>query len=229
MIAQQQTYNYFYRNPELRDSIQTLEDFYYSKINENMGNLREMEERIDAHDFVAAESLRDQTITDNIIEQAYKEVLDLQLKYERGFFTQADSTDLHLWAESCFYVYGKAIPIAQSLYNLIFGTSIFFPEDCPSYLPRSVSLNEPDKEPLDVLLYPNPNRNLLYGKVNEENIHAAYCIIRSVEGKVIYSGNFHFYRGLNLENIGLVSGVYALELLFVERDERIIKKLVFVK
>ena len=126
-------------------------------------------------------------------------------------------------------MYGKAVPIAQSLYNLIFGTSILFLEDCPSYLPRSVSLNAPDKEPLDVLLYPNPNSNVLYGKVNEENIHAAHCIIRSVDGKMLYEGNFHFSRGLNLENLGLVSGVYALELLFEERDERIIKKLVFVK
>jgi len=64
MIAKQQTYNYFYRNPDLRDSIQTLEDCYYSKTDENMGKLREMEGKIDAHDFDEAESLRDQ-IRDN--------------------------------------------------------------------------------------------------------------------------------------------------------------------
>jgi hypothetical protein len=218
-----------YYCPDIRYSSIVLDSFYVTRESENVGILREMNQKLDEHLLDDAEALRNQVIPNNLVELAYREVLDLQLKYERGLFTSVDSTDLHLWAESCFYVYGKAVPVAQSLYNLIYRTTIFFPEDCPSYLPRSVSINKPAKEPLDVLLYPNPNSNVLFGKVNEENIHAAHCIIRSVEGKVIYSGNFHFSRGLNLENIGLVSGVYALELSFEERDERIIKKLVFVK
>lgn len=229
MVVQQHILSNIYKNPDIRDSSVVLDSFYISRELENVGKLREMNQKLDEKLLDDAEALRNQVIPNNLVELAYREVLDLQLKYERGLFTQADSTDLHLWAESCFYVYGKAIPIAQSLYNLIYSTTIFFPEDCPEYLPRSVSINKPAKESLDVTLYPNPNSNVLFAKVNEENIHVAFCIIRSVEGKVIYSGNFHFSRGLNLENIGLVSGVYALELSFEERDERIIKKLVFVK
>jgi hypothetical protein len=225
MINQQIGYNC----ADVRDSSIVLDSFYVLRIDENVGKLREMSQKLDDYLLDNAEALRNQVIPNNLVELAYREVLDLQLKYERGFFTQADSTDLHLWAESCFYVYGKAIPIAQSLYNLIFGTSILFLEDCPSYLPRSVSLNAPDKEPLDVLLYPNPNSNVLFGKVNEENIHAAHCIIRSVEGKALFEGNFHFLRGIDLNNLALASGVFTIELLFENRDERIIKKLVFIK
>ena len=44
MIAQQLNY-YFYRDPEFRDSVQALEDFYYAKIDENIGKLRAMEEK----------------------------------------------------------------------------------------------------------------------------------------------------------------------------------------
>ena len=174
MIAQQLTYYQFYRDPELRDSVQALEEFYCSKIDENVGKLREMNQKLDKYLLDDAEALRDQVIPNNLVELAYREVLDLQLKYERGLFSEEDSTELHMWAESCFYVYGKAVPVAQSLYNLIYRTTIFFPEDCPEYLPRSVSINRPNKEALDVVLYPNPNSNTLFGKVNEEDVQTAF-------------------------------------------------------
>ena len=103
MIAQQLTYYHFYRDPELRDSVLALEDFYYSKIDEKMGKLREMNQKLDEKLLDDAEALRNQVSPNNLVELAYREVLDLQLKYERGLFTEADSTELHLWAESCFY------------------------------------------------------------------------------------------------------------------------------
>ena len=214
---------------DVRDSSIVLDSFYVTRESENVGILREMNQKIDDHLYDDAEALRDQVTPNNLVELAYRDVMDLQLKYERGLFTTSDSTELHLWAESCFYVYGKAVPIAQSLYNLIYGTSIFFPEDCPDYLPRSVSLKTPSEKSLEVLLYPNPNSNVLFAKVNEENVHSAHCIIRSVDGKMLYEGNFHFLRGLNLDYIGLVSGVYTVDLSFEDRDERKVRKLVFVK
>lgn len=201
----------------------------YFRLDENVGKLREMNQKLDEKLLDDAEALRNQVIPNNLVELAYREVLDLQLKYERGLFTDADSTELHMWAESCFYVYGKAVPVAQSLYNLIYRTTIFFPEDCPEYLPRSVSINRPNKEALDVVLYPNPNSNTLFGKVNEEDVQTAFCIIRSIDGKIIYNGSFHFTRGLDLSNLGLNSGVYTVELSFEARDELIVKKLVFLK
>ena len=127
------------------------------------------------------------------------------------------------------FVTGKAVPIAQSLYNLIHSTTVFFPEDCPEYLPRSVSMNTPSEKSLEVLLYPNPNSYVLFAKVNEENVYSAHCIIRSVDGKIINKDNFHFLKGLDLNSHGLVSGIYTIELSFEERDERIIKKSVFAR
>lgn len=49
------------------------------------------------------------------------------------------------------------------------------------------------------------------------------------DGKILYSGSFHFTKDLDLHNLGLMAGVYTLEMRFEERDEVIIKKLVFVK
>jgi hypothetical protein len=48
------------------------------------------------------------------------------------------NTDTGLMKNARIFVADKAVPIAQSLYNLIYGTSMFFSEDCPKYLPRSV-------------------------------------------------------------------------------------------
>ncbi len=229
VIREQLTYDYLYKNPDIRDSSVVLDSFYVTREFENVGILREMNQKLDEKLLDDAEALRNQVIPNNLVELAYREVLDLQLKYERGLFSEEDSTELHMWAESCFYVYGKAVPIAQTLYNLIYSTTIFFSEDCPEFLPRSVSLNTTSEKSLDVLLYPNPNSNILYAKTNEENVHDANCVIRTIDGKLIYSGSFHFKRGLNLSNLGLDSGVYTVELSFEERDEYIIKKLVFTK
>lgn len=229
MVVQQHILSNIYKNPDIRDSSVVLDSFYISRELENVGKLREMNQKLDEKLLDDAEALRNQVIPNNLFELAYREVLDLQLKYERGLFTQADSTDLHLWAESCFYVYGKAIPIAQSLYNLIYSTTIFFPEDCPEYLPRSVSFSEPNIESFDVVLYPNPNSSTLYAKANIQDVKISNCVIRAIDGKIVYSGSFHFTRGLDLSNLGFNSGVYTVELSFEARDELIVKKLVFSK
>jgi hypothetical protein len=229
LIREQLTYDYLYKNPDIRDSSSVLDSFYILRLNDNVGKLREMNQKIDDHLYDDAEALRDQVTPNNLVELAYRDVMDLQLKYQRGLFSSEDSIVLHIWAESCFYLYGKAVPLAQALYNQIYNTTVFFSEDCPEYLPRSVSINTPSKDALDVVLYPNPNSSKLFGKANEEDVHTAFCIIRSIEGKIIYNGSFHFTRGLDLSNLGLNSGVYTVELSFEARDEYIVKKLVFLK
>ena len=175
MIAQQLNYYHFYRDPELRDSVQTLEDFYYSKIDENMGKLREMEEKIDDHDFDAAENLRDQTIADNIIEQALKEVLELKLKFDQNSFTFEYSTTLHLWATSCFYYFGKAVPMAQTLFNTVFESSTVFIEDCSGLMMTNSASAQENNFAMQV--YPNPNNDILFVKSFDRNIKSGNIII----------------------------------------------------
>lgn len=84
MIAQQLCFYYLYRDTELRHSIQALADFYYSKIDQNMGKLPEMNQKLDEKILNDMEALRNQVISNNHVELASIEVLDLQMKYERG-------------------------------------------------------------------------------------------------------------------------------------------------
>jgi hypothetical protein len=230
MIAQQQTYNYFYRNPELRDSVQALEDFYYSKINENMGKLREMEEKIDDHDFVAAESLRDQTITDNIIEQAYKEVLDLYMKFEKGIFNAADSADLWLWATSCYYYFGKAVPMAQTLFNTVFESSTVFIEDCSGFMATSSAAIVRQND-VSLKLYPNPNRDIFFIESADNNITRGHIKIYDIQGMALFEGEIHFEKGFDLRKILSSSGVYLLDITYVANETvfTVKKKVVFIK
>lgn len=228
VIREHLTYDYIYDNQHLRDSSAVLDTFYINRESENIGKLREMSERIEEKDYIEAENLRNQILPTNIVEQAYREVLTLQMKYEQGLFTVADSADLSLWAHSCYYLYGKSVTLAQNVFNRIYNSAHVFDEDCPLSLPRSVALQQGEKV-LDVVLYPNPNSGVLYASANEENLRKAKICIRTSDGKTVFEGDFHFLRGLNLSNLNMSSGVYTVEMRFEERDEIIVRKLVFVK
>lgn len=109
MIAQRLNYKHIYRNPELRDSSYILENYYIMRESENVGKLREAEEKIAEQDYVTAAVLRDGITPENLIELAHRSVLSLTLKYEMGDFQTSDSLDLVDWAESCSYMYGVAV------------------------------------------------------------------------------------------------------------------------
>lgn len=89
-----------------------------------------------------------------------------------------------------------------------------------------------DEEELEILeLYPNPNSDRLYVSCSDETIKEAAIIIHDVHGVLIFEGNIHFSRGLDLRNLSLNSGVYTVELRF-ELNYSLMseyKKLVFLK
>ncbi len=229
IIKEQLTYDHVYYNEQLRDSVQVLEDFYYTKLDENIGKLRAMEEKIEDHDYSSAETLRNLIIAENTVVQASKEVLSLYLKHEQGLFDSNDSLDLLMWATSCYNLYGKAVLMAQILHNSMNNTSVLFEEDCPESLPRSASLQRKDEIILE--LYPNPNRDVLYIQSSQETVSEAIVIIRDLEGKVVFQGDINFEKGLDLNNVSLSYGVYIVELSFeydnIRQNHH--KKLVFLK
>lgn len=229
MIAQQLNYYQFYRDPDLRDSVQTLEDFYYSKIDENIGKLRDLEDKIEEHDYITAEALKNQIAAENTVEQASKEVLSLYLKHEQGVFDSNDSLDLLMWAHSCYNLYGKAVLMAQVLHNSMNNISLLFDEDCPESLPRSASLTSVKDIVLD--LYPNPNSDILYVISNHDDLKEAKIILYSLEGALIFEGKIDFLSGLDLNDISLAKGVYLVELQFEHNGNFEIqrKKLLFHK
>lgn len=229
VIKEQLTYDHVYYDEQLRDSVQVLDDFYYDKLDENIGKLRAMEDKIEEHDFVAAESLGNLVFADNIVEQGSKEVLNLYLKHEQGLFDTNDSLDLLMWAHSCYNLYGKAVLMAQILYNTMHNTSILFEEDCPSSLPRSASLESSHEIVLE--LFPNPNSDVLYISSSEESVSDATIIIKDLEGKLVFQGDINFEKGLDLNDVSLSYGVYIVELSFeydnIHQSHR--KKLVYLK
>lgn len=87
------------------------------------------------------------------------------------------------------------------------------------------------KPDLALALYPNPNSGVLYIKSNDEAIMSANCVIRTLDGKIVYEGNIHFTKGLDLSNLSLSSGVYIVELQFEHGGEIIMqnKKLIYMK
>jgi hypothetical protein len=214
---------------DVRDSSAVLDSFFVTREFENIGKLRGLEKKIEEHDYTAAESLRNQIIAENIIEQASKEVLSLYLKHEQGLFDTNDSLELLMWAHSCYNLYGKAVLMAQVLHNSMNNISLLFDEDCPASLPRSASLANSADIVLD--LYPNPNSDVLYVISNHEELKEAKIILFSLEGALIFEGKIEFLKGLDLNDISLAKGVYLVELQFEHNGNFEIhrKKLLFHK
>jgi hypothetical protein len=190
-----------------------------------------MEEKLENQDVIAAEALANQVLADNIIEQSSKEVLDLRLKHQKEIFSSSDSLDLLMWANSCYHLYGKSVPMAQVLYNSIYNSSTVFDEDCPENLPKSAELFPTGEKELTLELYPNPNNDILFINSDDENIRGAEIIIRDIDGNIIHKGNIHFRKGLDLSRLYLSSGVYIIELMFELEGEMKSqnKKLVYLK
>lgn len=231
LIKEHASFDYVYTDEALRDSVAVLEVFYSERIDENVGKLREMEEKLEEHDVLNAEALANQVIVENTIEQASKEVLGLRLKYEKEMFTASDSLDLLIWATSCYYMFGKAVPMAQVLYNSIYNSSTVFHEDCPENLPKSAELFPSAEKEMVLDLYPNPNSEILYVNCEDESIRTADIVIRDIDGNLLYEGQIHFSRGLDLSKLSLSAGVYVVELIY-ELNGNITsqnKKLVYLK
>ncbi len=229
IIKEQLTYDHLFYDEALRDSVTVLQDFYYDKIDENIGKLRDLEEKIEQHDLISAEVLRNQIIAENIIEQASKEVLSLYLKHEQGLFDTNDSLELLMWAHSCYNLYGKAVLMAQVLHNSMNNISLLFDEDCPESLPRSALLT--NNREIILELFPNPNSDILYIHSNKEQIKDASIQIVDLDGKIILQSEINFEHGISLANIALSSGVYIIEITFEYNNiiENQRKKLVYLR
>lgn len=85
------------------------------------------------------------------------------------------------------------------------------------------------KPDLALTLYPNPNIGVLYIQSNDEAIKSAICVIRTLDGKIVYEGNIHFSKGLNLSNLSLSLGVYLVELHIEQTGEVIHEQLIYMK
>jgi hypothetical protein len=227
ILKEHSTYRYLDVEEELREEHEPLEIFYVSREPENVGKLREAEKLILDNEMVLAETKVNEVEATNTVEDGYKLLYDLQLKHHNNNFTSSDSSALVALATACPYIEGDAVYVAQATYNQIYNTSEWFGTNCPPNLPKSLAYNSPDAEvQWDVTLYPNPNDNILYVQSNIADVKTGRCVIYSTDGKVIYNGSIHFYKGLNLKELNLEAGVYIVEII-QENGKKVSKRLVY--
>jgi hypothetical protein len=65
---------------------------------------------------------------------------------------------------------------------------------------------------LQLTLYPNPTTDQLFVLCNQEDVQSAKCLMRSIIGREIYSGEIDFQNGLSLRNLFIANGVYTIEI-----------------
>jgi hypothetical protein len=225
MINQQIGYYY----ADIRDSSIVLDSFYVTRESENIGILKEIEDKVLSHDYLSAEVMTNNLVLLNNIEQALKEVLELKLKFDQNSFTSDDSTSLHLWATSCYYYFGKAVPMAQTLFNTVFESSTVFIEDCSGIMLTNSAIAQENSLSMDV--YPNPNNDILFVKSFDKNIKTGNIIIYDIEGTAFFDGEITFDEGIDLRKILNASGVYILEIIYTSGESVYTdrKRVVFLK
>lgn len=227
-IKEHAAYDILHKDEDLRDSVTYLHEFYWTKSDENIGALKEIEEKVYLEDYVGAGAIANELMLLNNIDQALKEVLELKLKFEQNNFNSNDSASLHLWATSCYYYFGKAVPMAQTLFNAIFESSTVFIEECSGLISTNSAKQENDFT-LDV--YPNPNKDILFVESVDKNIKSGHLILYDMLGNSMFDGEISFADGIDLRKILYASGVYLFDITYTSGEtvysEK--KRVVFVK
>jgi hypothetical protein len=229
IIKEHAAFDVLHRDEDLRDSVAVLHNFYLEKSEQNIGILKEIEDKVLSHDYLSAEVMTNNLVLLNNIEQALKEVLELKLKFDQNSFTSDDSTSLHLWATSCYYYFGKAVPMAQTLFNTVFESSTVFIEDCSGIMLTNSAIAQENSLSMDV--YPNPNNDILFVKSFDKNIKTGNIIIYDIEGTAFFDGEITFDEGIDLRKILNASGVYILEIIYTSGESVYTdrKRVVFLK
>jgi hypothetical protein len=80
----------------------------------------------------------------------------------------------------------------------------------------SIGFVDKEKDPVKLLVYPNPNKGKLYVQLKNQG-EKANISIRSLQGALIYSSDFYLSHHINLEQLNLSSGLYFINV-YVGKD-----------
>lgn len=224
----------------LRESSDTLLDFYDANSSTALGILMRIEELFSQGDISSASSALSSFTATTAIQTNYKEFYELYAAYTSSTgLTTTQITNLEDLANKCPFIDGPIVYNARALYNIASRTVVIYNDDgCESGTgARTVNTQHANtnlisgKNPIDLnrnyKLYPNPAIDKLYifGDTENEKIN---LIVNDVDGKQLVSKALtiaDYHTELKLD---LLNGVYFVTLIN-KNNERVIKKLVIAK
>jgi len=167
--------------------------------------------------------MADATTADAIVVN-YRTYYQMYLHYLENVMSSADSAEVTTLANLCPITGGKCVYQARALYDMIYDTLVFFPNNCPDTVVFDSIAERHSAPPLpkgdtatngnqQYTLYPNPNNGNFVLQQNIADQQPVISEIWDVTGRSIYKGDLHFEtRTTTLQMVNEMPGLYLLQL-----------------
>jgi hypothetical protein len=130
-------------------------------------------------------------------------------------------------------VSGNAVYQARALYNLIFGKTDVFSDDCTSSnFSRSMNQVSEIEISNELILFPNPAKDEVYVQLNNNNDETTKLEIQVFDamGKTVWNQTDLLVRnGLTSFTLNVINGIYFVNITNLTTNETTVKKLVVRK
>lgn len=212
----------------LKDSSAVLDDFFNTSLFSVREQLYNIEEKLSNENFFQGILDNQVFVPENTIEENYKNYFNVLSRLLQSAYTSSDSLNLFKLAEKCPFTEGQVIYQARALYNIINDTSITFEDVCESGEQRDSKVQDIVETELynDVVVYPNPTQQKLNILFTETDLLFIEITVRDVNGKIVYaSKQLKNVHGLSTIDLDVENGVYLIEVINPNNDERFIKKI----
>jgi len=175
------------------------------------------------NDTITGAQMADATTADAIVVN-YRMYYQMYLHYLEGVMSNTDSAEVATLANLCPITGGHCVYKARALYDIIFDTLVFFPDNCGDSVTFDSIAERHSAPPLpkgdtatnggqQYTLYPNPNNGnfvLLQSVADQQPVISE---IWDVTGRSIYKGDLHFEtKTTTLQMVNGIPGLYLLQL-----------------
>ena len=201
---------------QLADSSSTIQNFAINTASENIGLFYDIEQKIINEEVNDAIIINDATAPTIHLETNLKEIYSILLQLENTGYTQEIINTLISLANECPISGGKAVFISRALLNSIDLDAYWDDDDrCVSGVDyrrtNNASTNSIEKK--EIVIYPNPAKNILFIAMDNVNETIAY-IIRDITGKTEIKNDVNIDSGpISVDISNLSEGIYVIEII----------------
>jgi len=182
------------------------------------------------YDTTTGAQMADDTTADAIVVN-YRTYYQMYLHYLESVMSNADSAEVTTLANLCPITGGGCVYKARALYDIIYDTLVFFPNNCNDtvhYDSLAMRHSAPGKSPAipngdggitqaaggqQYILFPNPNTGNFTLQQGVSDQQPVIAEMWDVTGRIIYKDYLHFDAlTTNLQVVNAVPGLYLLQL-----------------
>jgi hypothetical protein len=231
-INKQLLYSNLKEDSTLRDSSMVLNDFYTDYLSSTFETVHWINKHLEKGDLLNAVLSNEAFIPQNNIEENFKKYHEIYIKYyQQSLMNQQDSINIKELAEKCPFSEGSVIYKARALYNLIFGKNDVFSDDCTSSnFSKSMNQVNEIEASNELVLYPNPAKDEIFIQINDDEIKQLEIQVFDATGKIVIKHtDIEVINGLTSFTLNAINGIYFVQIINSQTNEKKIKKIIIQK